>query len=211
TRAPEEKDRYKATASVTKEITLLVSALTTGEYTFYLDQLRNLKNQIMAPPATSTSNNTTNSFQEGEHSSSDFRSRNSTRFGDASVTETVSGHKEAETTLPTPDVIVNNSVAVNSPHDLPAIGSTALTSNNLQTDPFANRLVIVGPTSRELQLVELPYKRVSIGRPKGSRNTVIGIRKKKFSNKIQSSEEKAVPKRSDRIRRSKQVAQKRVL
>ncbi|KAJ6645306.1 hypothetical protein Bhyg_00510 [Pseudolycoriella hygida] len=147
----------------------------------------------------------------GEHSSSDFRSRNSTRFGDASVTETVSGHKEAETTLPTPDVIVNNSVVVNSPHDLPAIGSTALTSNNPQTDPFANRLVIVGPTSRELQLVELPYKRVSIGRPKGSRNTVIGIRKKKSSNKIQSSEEKTVPKRSDRIRRSKQVAQKRVL
>lgn len=48
-RVPEEKDKYKATASITKEINALVSTMATGEYTFYLEKLKSLKTQIISP------------------------------------------------------------------------------------------------------------------------------------------------------------------
>lgn len=48
-RVPEEKDRYKAAASVTKEINTLVSHMATGEYTFFMEQLKNFKKRIVNP------------------------------------------------------------------------------------------------------------------------------------------------------------------
>jgi len=48
-RVPEEKDKYKAAASITKEINTLVSTMTTGEYTFYMEKLKVLKTQIITP------------------------------------------------------------------------------------------------------------------------------------------------------------------
>lgn len=48
-RIPEEKDRYRAAASITKEINTLVSTMATGQYTFFLEKLKNFKNQIHTP------------------------------------------------------------------------------------------------------------------------------------------------------------------
>lgn len=53
-RVPEEKDKFKAAASVTKEINSLVSTMTTGEYTFYMEKLKSLKAQIIRPEIGNT-------------------------------------------------------------------------------------------------------------------------------------------------------------
>lgn len=46
---PEERDRYKAAASITREINSLVSTMATGEFTFYIERLKAFKNKIVAP------------------------------------------------------------------------------------------------------------------------------------------------------------------
>lgn len=48
-RIPEEKDRYKAAASITKEINSLVSTMATGQYTFFMEKLKNFKTGIQNP------------------------------------------------------------------------------------------------------------------------------------------------------------------
>lgn len=58
-RAPEEKDKYKAAASLTKDINSLISTMVTGEYTFFLDKLKDLKKQIVG---------STNSVENSENS-----------------------------------------------------------------------------------------------------------------------------------------------
>lgn len=48
-------------------------------------------------------------------------------------------------------------------------------------DANESRLIIVGPTTKDIQKIKLPHKNASIGRPKGSSTTsVIGTKRKKL-------------------------------
>lgn len=46
-RAPEEKDKYKTAASLTKDINSLVSTMVTGEYTYFLEKINDLRKEII--------------------------------------------------------------------------------------------------------------------------------------------------------------------
>ncbi len=48
-RAPEEKDKFKSAASVTKDINSLISSMVTGEYTYYIEKLKELRKEIVGP------------------------------------------------------------------------------------------------------------------------------------------------------------------
>lgn len=49
-RPPEERDKYKAASKVTREINDLAATLTTGQFTFFMDRLQNIRDEITATP-----------------------------------------------------------------------------------------------------------------------------------------------------------------
>lgn len=58
-------------------------------------------------------------------------------------------------------------------------------SDTTTFDVYNSRLIIVAPTSKDIQKIKLPHKNVSVGRPKGSStNTVIGTKRKKAIGKL---------------------------
>lgn len=48
-RAPEEKDKFKSAASLTKNINSLIASMVTGEYTYYIEKLKELRKEIVGP------------------------------------------------------------------------------------------------------------------------------------------------------------------
>lgn len=50
-RAPEEKDKFKNAAAVTKDINSLIASMATGEYTYYIAKLKQLRKEIVDPTA----------------------------------------------------------------------------------------------------------------------------------------------------------------
>lgn len=78
-------------------------------------------------------------------------------------------------------------MGVKGPSTIAANG-ILVSSSIVQANPNESRLIIFSPKPRDIQEIKLPYKRVSIGRPKGStKTTVIGTTKRKVNLRIDFS------------------------
>lgn len=60
-------------------------------------------------------------------------------------------------------------------------------SSQLHADIYQSRMIIMNPTSEDIRNIRLPAKHVSVGRPKGSVNTVIGTKRKEKSGQNKST------------------------
>lgn len=238
-RVPVEKDKYKAVATLTKDINSLVSTMATPEFTFHMERLSNYKNRISGNPPR----NNENIEIQGKISKS-FIKLNSFRFhtigevvasisepnvpvllnenssntyvrhnNDVAVVLDLSLHKVDVTSNSSEqeenaiDFSLSNVTNGNinrheSLIDQPFVTTNALQPNTnscsqstvnhlLKLNTFPSQfgsVVIASTRSPEVKQIKLPYKRVSIGRPKGSVNTVIGTRRMALKQPTKKSE-----------------------
>lgn len=156
-RVPDEVSKYKKTANVTKEINNLASSMTPAQYAIFQEKLITFKNNMM------NSNDETEEMEEvRQERSATIMREQSTLTSNATSTVTSVRNLTSQTV---PSAI---------------LGSVAIAN--------ATRLVFdeAGPSSRllysdsrnDIAVLKLPQKIISIGRPKGKTNTVVGLKRK---------------------------------
>lgn len=183
-RCPDEKDKYKKAATVTKEINNLACTMSESKHKFYLEKLTALRNEMLGGPEDYTEDNLEDYLedQREDHPEDD---RNETRNAPCGSRMMVLADvhvgrgSENSAQLPTQSAAETRSVQNYAMVDLDEI--TVASTNELVEAP--NEIVEVGESScfkdsTQSFPIKLPNKIVQIGRPKGSGLTVIGTQRK---------------------------------
>lgn len=172
-KVPSEIDKYKKTAAVTKVINDVVSNMSNAQFEFYFDKIKSLRNEMTMPghrnategavpvtQALTSSTSTTSSASSSSNTltnssaSSSFNVRTSNEFMVPSSAPTTSVTTSATTT------------------------SASFSEQSSSMNPHFNASVSSSEQSSSRFSVVFPPKVTSVGRPKGSGQTVVGLKHK---------------------------------
>lgn len=162
-KVPDEINKYKKAAAVTKEINNLASTMNSSKYKYYMEQLAVLKNQMLNPDVEPEDQN------DLESSNTETPNMGCTA---SNPLRTYSGNVRASDTIAT---VTNNDNEAASSNPL------ALQTNNDNEAGPSNQLILQS-SRNNIGLIKLPQKVTSLGRPKGKVNTVAGTKRKAKSD-----------------------------
>lgn len=192
-----EIQKYRKAATITKDINNIVSNMGTAEFNVFYEKLKDFRNEIILPSPNIT--NTTSSASTSTH----LLTTSATIISSAMPTTTSAIISSATFLASTTTDLPNRSATITS--SAVSTSSTATISPTTSTIPSTITPTVVTPMSdndsADLSLPNVPSSNVqpyrvifppkvtSVGRPKGSGQTVIGLKRK---NKTKKDE----PKRS---------------
>lgn len=165
-RVPEERERFKKTAKITSKMNSLASSMSTGQYTYYLDKMKNICDEMTNGPL--------NSQQEN----SDVDVVSDAGGNDMSIL--TDAQRDLLTSLINSFSVAQSSVATseNPP-------TTSTESEHPIEDVRSNSESVTTTTSvSDFTRIKLPPKLVPVGRPKGSTTKkVIGTKRRLMKRK----------------------------
>lgn len=152
-RIPEEIEKYKKTAVVSKELNNLASAMSNSQYNYFMDKMYALKNEMIHPNIHVASIN---------NNSVELPSNHDTSTNNDAIPDPLC--------VPSLSHIRSSSHSDNSVNEKISQIAQQLNQSGQSDNATKDRAL--------LATVQLPTKIVSIGRPKGSGLTVIGTKRK---------------------------------
>lgn len=193
-RVPSEVDKYRKISKVSKEICNLGASMSTGQYEYFMDKVISLRNEMIDPNLQTDRNenalitNDTSTSTTISHSFSTVSDNNTPIMNESTTSSSMcnnsSGvydshpmvHPVASTSTNVHEATTSssmcNSSRISSTH--PFVHPVASTSTNvIEIDTVVQR-----SCKDDVLLMKLPPKLSSIGRPKGSGQTVIGLKRK---------------------------------
>lgn len=192
-RVPEEKDRYKKTAKITSQINNISANLSTGRFTYFMEKMQSLKNEMMGESeaaqqlletrtATVVEPNDILTVMQQEfanflNSASQIVSPNSSVITSTitSAIASANSHSVASISTDTTAEIMPESNLSLSNCGVPV---TNISKGNEVSSLGHNTQLGTILSTNNLRRIRLPSKIVSVGRPKGSKTTVIGTKRK---------------------------------
>lgn len=204
-RVPSEIDKYKKAATITRDINNFVSTMSNSEFTYYLDKIRDIRNEMLSKPtnklqideeATESQNIDTTSVAILPND--EFRTLQNDTNEKSNTMPVLSGvptiqNNNTNSQEPSNNPIAPFTVQDNNETEQPITSSTAtiLQSNNCDEPPNLRDLGArqeetsqsqsqneINPSDFRFDHIILPTRLRSVGRPKGSGVTVIGNKRK---------------------------------
>lgn len=178
-RVPEEIEKYKRTANVTKEINHMLSNMSNSEYRYYLDKIQSIRTEIISSRQSNVEH-----IQEQE--SLPLSENNLTQCASQVLPQTQNveerlQHDDQENSQPivsTPNEVSEVSSFQNpnfQDHQQESPNGLSLSSQKEQIEDTTAEDITA--TSNIIQYIRMPNKMVPIGRPRGSGKTVIGTKR----------------------------------
>lgn len=150
-KVPDEVNKYKKASTITKQINDGVSTLTPDRYNHYIEKLAKLRDEIFEP------NDESEDYQNcTPRTSIESHPTFGVAVESSSTNNCIAG-------LPEIDSNIRTVAAANTNNDDREAGASAQLQNNSRND---------------IGRIRMPPKIASVGRPKGKKNTAIGVKRK---------------------------------
>lgn len=212
-RVPTEIDKFKKSATVTKDINNFMSNMSNSQFEYFLEKVRNVRSEMVNKPVSThdragSSNvdevvaSTVNHEAISSHSSmsSSFASMpnrqqyHSQLQGSSQDAPTEHTHQRDQTISKT---TFNRNQVISQPQM--QISASSSIGNRVENQHMSQP--VLPNTSTAFQRITLPPKITSVGRPKGAGNTVIGVRKRKTTN-LSTYKDPTPPKKTKFVERN---------
>lgn len=191
TRVPAEIEKYKKASTITKEMTNFAASMSTDQFDYYLIKMQSLNDEMKNPATTELHNHpllhdsvTNQSPANNVHNivPNNAKVNAIVPLDIGNVTATTYAPNRGQNVLKHIAATATSTYIPNRNENI--LNSAASTSTVPSLTVSGTQGITIARTDRELLAnAKLPSKIVSIGRPKGSGQTIIGTLKRKNTKK----------------------------
>lgn len=192
-RVPSEMERYKKTGTITKDINNILSTMSNSHFQYFFEKIQGIRSEMVSEPANLSRETVTRSSSVDEIPSSaaaypeNYRSQSYQQQNRSRSQSTSNSHREQQT-FSQPQILSTPLLLHQKTDNVPAANQGSLVQNSFIQDvsellpvPTFHRqenLSEPSTSTNTFQHIILPTKNVAVGRPKGSGNTVVGLKRK---------------------------------